>query len=232
MDKMDLFTIRATAKSVRRREVALKVAAVVAAISILFLLIFYGLVHFANSIGNFTVKVIEEEEEYALSISDTPSFENPTTMLHADVLDSMDNITESWIDENVDMIDGAHNGKNYIAYTFYLKNAGTKPVDYLTEINILSVMKGADEAVRVKVYKNGEPVVYAKPQKGSTEPEPNTIPFYSSKVVMSQTTEDFLAGDVVKYTVVVWLEGNDPECIDNIRGGKVRLVMNFEIVGD
>ena len=227
---MDIFTVKATAKLIRRREVALKVSAVVVTISVTILLIFYGLISFANSIGNFTVKISEENEEYGISLCDTASFENPTTVLHADALEEMDNITESWIDEDVDNIDGPHNGKNYIAYTFYIKNVGTRPIDYNVNIKILSVFKGADEAMRVKVYHNGVSTVYAKYQYNTTEPEPNTIPFASSKEVMSQTIERFLAGSIDKYTIVVWLEGNDPECIDDIKGGQVRLVMNFEII--
>ena len=144
----------------------------------------------------------------------------------------MDNITEAWIDENVDEIDGSHNGEeyDYIAYTFYIRNVGTKPIDYNVNIEIVSVMKGADEAMRVKVYKNGIPTVYAKSQKGTNIPEPGTTPFYSDSLVMSQTTERFLAGSIEKYTVVIWLEGNDPECIDNIKGGQVRMLMNFELI--
>lgn len=234
MGKMDIFTVKATAKQIRRREVALKTSTVVASIAITILLIFYGLIHFANSIGNFTVKVSEDSEEYGLSLSENASFENPTTLLHADALDEMDNITEAWIDKNVDNIDGPHNGEeyDYIAYTFYLRNVGTKPIDYNVNIEIISVIKDADEAIRVKVYKNGIPVVYAKPQKNSDVPEPGTIPFYSDRFVMSQTYERFLAGGIDKYTIVVWLEGNDPECIDNIKGGHVRLLMNFEINGE
>lgn len=229
MSKLDLYSVRATAKSIRKREIMLKLAAVIAFVSISILLVFYGLVVFANNIGNFTVKISEKDERYAISICENSSFDNPTTLLHADVLDSMDNITESWIDEDVDQIDGAHNGKNYIAYTFYVKNVGSKPIDYSAEIEILSVKKNADEAVRVKVYKNGVATTYAKPQKNSTIPEPNTTPFYSTKMVMSQINEHFLAGSIDKYTIVIWLEGNDPECIDNIRGGHVRMVMNLEV---
>lgn len=227
MGNMDLFTVKTTAKAVRRREVMLRVSSIVAIIAILLLLLFYCLIYLANSLGDFTVKIAEDSEERYFSLSESPLFENPTTMLHADILDSMDNITESWIDENVDQIDGPHNGKNYIAYTFYVKNTSSKTIDYNVEIVIDAVEKAADEAIRVKVYKNGESTVYAKVQKDSVLPEPNTTPFYSSRLVMSQTEEDFTAGEVHKYTVVVWLEGNDPECIDNIKGGKVKLTMNF-----
>ena len=28
-----------------------------------------------------------------------------------------------------------------------------------------------------------------------------------------------------KYTILIWLEGNDPECIDNIIGGEMKMSM-------
>ena len=32
-----------------------------------------------------------------------------------------------------------------------------------------------------------------------------------------------------KYTVVIWLEGNDPDCIDELIGGTLKLSMDFKI---
>ena len=36
-------------------------------------------------------------------------------------------------------------------------------------------------------------------------------------------------GDVYKRQVI-WLEGNDPDCVDKIIGGTMKLGMNFKIV--
>ena len=48
--------------------------------------------------------------------------------------------------------------------------------------------------------------------------------------ISNQVNEDFESGDVDKYTIVIWLEGNDPECVDAIKGGHVRMVMNFNVI--
>ena len=228
-ERMKPFVIRTTARDVNKRNVLLKVTCIVLLILVLLLGTFYGLSSFVNKAGNFTVW-ISEEDMNRITLSDTPDFAECSTMLEADIIPEMDNITKAWMPANLDEVDGCHNGENYIAYTFYLKNAGINEIDYLSQIDIHAVTLEADNAVRVMVIKNGQETVYAKAQKGSVEPEPDTTPFLSNTVVLSETTEAFAPGAVDKYTVVIWLEGNDPECVDNIKGGVVKMSMNFKVL--
>lgn len=228
-ERIKPFAVRVTARSVRKRNMMLKICGVVLLIVILVLGVLYSCSAFVNKAGNFTVW-IGDEDINLITLSDTADFENCSTMLEADIIDQMDNITKSWMPDNLDEIDGCHNGDEYIAYTFYLKNAGKNEIDYLSTIDIHAVTLEADNAVRVMVIKNGEETVYAKAQKGSNEPEPDTVPFLSNTKVLENTTEAFAPGDVDKYTVVIWLEGNDPECVDDIRGGVVKMSMNFKVL--
>ena len=39
---------------------------------------------------------------------------------------------------------------------------------------------------------------------------------------------NFRVGDVDKYTVVIWLDGDDPECVDKIIGGAVEFGFDFD----
>ena len=226
---MKQFAVKATAKSVRRRNVMLKICLIILLILILLLGAFYALSTFVNKAGNFTVW-ISDDDINLITLSETPDFEKCTTILQADPIRQMDNITKAWMPDNLADVDGRHNGENYIAYTYYLKNAGENEIDYSATIDIHSVTKESDHAVRVMVIKNGEETVYAKAQKGSTEPEPDTVPFLSNTKVLENTTEGFKPGDIDKYTVVIWLEGNDPECVDDIRGGVVKMSMNFDVL--
>lgn len=228
-ERMKPFAVRVTARSVRRRNVMLRIFSIILLIAILLLGISYALSAFVNKAGNFTVW-ISDEDMNLITLSDTADFEKCATVLEADIIPQMDNITKSWMPENLDEVDGCHNGDNYIAYTFYLKNAGENEIDYSSQIDIHAVTKAADNAVRVMVIKNGEETVYAKAQKGSNEPEPDTVAFLSNTQVFKNTTEGFGSGAVDKYTVVIWLEGNDPECIDDIRGGVVKMSMNFKVL--
>lgn len=232
MEKMNIFTMRATAKMISRRKIILKFASIVAGISTLILLLFYGTAVFAQKVGNFTVNVPKESKGYNITLSESPEFDECYNKLFADPIEEMDNTTEIYIPDDVDSDEyyGSHNGFYYLAYTFYVKNMSETAINYNVSIDIEEIIKDADEAIRVKVYHNGVPTVYAKAQKDSIEPEPNTTPFYSSKQVMCVERNDFMKGEVDKYTVVIWLEGNDPQCTDEIKGGKLKFTMNFSIL--
>lgn len=54
-----------------------------------------------------------------------------------------------------------------------------------------------------------------------------TEPFATSKIICTDTREALQPGEIDKFTVVIWLEGEDPECIDDILGGHVELIMKF-----
>lgn len=55
-------------------------------------------------------------------------------------------------------------------------------------------------------------------------------PFESEEVVTSGLETDIAPMDVRKYTVVIWLEGDDPDCTDEKIGGHVGMEMNFQLV--
>ncbi len=137
----------------------------------------------------------------------------------------MDNITESWIPmDEVIKKEGDNSGDNYIAYTYFIKNDGEQKTDYKSKIVVESVIKNVDDAVRVAVFTNGEKKVYAKKAKNGKE-EPNTIAFLSNHLIMEQERNGLEPGQMDRYTILVWLEGKDPECIDDIIGGEMKMSM-------
>ena len=190
---------------------------------------FYGSATLFKEEGAFTVGVLPkllEDEEVAISLCETPDFETPVTALGADGIDEMTNISYKWLPDDLDQYDGSHNGDHYIAYTFYLKNTGTATCNVTERFEVESAVKDADDAVRIRMYKNGEETTYAK-LGADGQPEYGTQPFLDDRVVYEATNEEFEEGAIIKYTLVIWLEGDDPECLDIIRGGKVKMSMTF-----
>ena len=97
---------------------------------------------------------------------------------------------------------------------------------YWSEIVISDVIRNVDEAVRIRVYKDDQYVTYAKARPNGT-PENNTVAFVDDELVAFEHIENFSPGDKIKYTIVLWIEGSDLECTDNILGGEIKVQMNF-----
>ena len=180
-----------------------------------------------EKMGNFTINLNRLELfRKGIAIADNGDFTEPTARLKANTVQDATNISIDDLPKNIDDLDGDHNGKNYMAYTYYVRNAGKEDVGYVATITLDSCAKGAEEAVRVAVWKNGERTVYAMPAKDGGK-EYGCENFESPEVVCSYTEEEFLIGNVDKYTIVIWMEGDDPECVDSIVGGSVEFSMNI-----
>lgn len=185
-----------------------------------------------EKMGNFTINLNRLElYRKGISIASDGDFTEPTARLTAHTVQDATNITLEDLPKDIDEIDGDHNGKNYMAYTYYVRNAGKEDLAYHAIVTLDSCAKGAEEAVRVAIWKNGERVVYAEPAKNG-QAEEGCVNFEDHDIVCSYTEEEFLIGNVDKYTIVIWMEGEDPECVDAIVGGSVEFSMNIDAISD
>lgn len=225
--------------SAKRKKLVNMIIAVLAILAVIIVLItIYG-----QNVGNFVV-AIETEVQLSLSLSETPGFEKPTARLAAVGIKDQTHATYADIPANIAELDGSNNdnaGKRYFAYSFYIKNTSSMTLNYTTEIILNKATKGADSALRVMVIKNDVQKIYAKaketPLSEAGQPEDHlgtgievnymTIPFFSSSTVMREHEMSFPKGAVNKYTVVMWLEGWDEQCVDYIKGAIMRLEMKF-----
>ena len=190
--------------------------------------VLFALSFMQENMGNFTINLNRLELfRRGVAIADNGDFNNATARLAADALDNGTNIAAEDLPDNLDDIDGSHNGKNYVAYTFYIRNAGKTDLGYSAKLKVVSASKGVEKAARVRLYRNGEPTTYAA-AAADGNPEPNTEPFASKDVVTTISHANFRVGDVDKYTVVIWLDGDDPECVDKIIGGAVEFGFDFD----
>ena len=221
--------IKLTAEKVRKRERRLRILKIILLIIVVLLSLIYVVLKLIYEVGSFTVTLDTSYNlEGALVIYENQKQKLCLETLQAESLEFMTNITEAWIPKNLqDGPDGANNGSNYIAYTFYAENQGKEVINYWRTIEIDDVVKNADEAVRVKIIKDGEETTYAKLNKTTGKAEPGTTAFTEDGVVMLEKETNFKPGDVHKYTVVIWLEGEDPDCVDDIIGGEVKMHMNL-----
>ena len=196
-------------------------------IMLVFLIVVYFVLKVVYETGRFTVVLDSSSDMKGAIVMYANKQEKLTRRtLQAEALDFMTNISGDWIPENInDEADGGHNGDDYIAYTFYVENQGDETIHYWYEIIIDDVVKNVDEAIRVAVFLNGEKTVYAKRNSKTNEPEVDTVPFKDEERVFLEQRKDFKSGEIDKFTIVIWVEGDDPECKDNLIGGEMKVHM-------
>lgn len=224
--------LRRTAAEVKRYRMIMRILPIALGCATAALALVYAVTTLYSNYGSFTVSVNKfDNVKYALTLSETPEFSEPISRLNCKASEEITNIDGASLPLDLDMINGEHNGKNYVAYTFYCKNAGEETITYEHQIYIANMTLDIEKAVRVRLYVNGEATDYARTRCDGTGPEPGTTEFVSESIVARGEISDFAPGDVTKYTVVIWLEGNDPECLDNILGGEFKIDMAMSIIG-
>lgn len=202
--------------------------------------------------GSFTISVKDYgDRQYALALCENDEFKARSSRLSAPEIRNATNITYTELPSDLNDVNGSHNGKNYLAYTFYVKNIGTNDCNYKYSLLITRATVGIDAAVRVRVYYNSnyytaktgeydytsEYTDYAKPKTGGNglpEVDPGSrvmTNFFSNDVIVEKQINNFCTGDIAKITVVIWLEGEDPDCNDDVLGGQFKTDMIMEIVG-
>jgi hypothetical protein len=220
-----------TADAIHRRRKVGKLVGLTLIILLLLLIVIYIILQVVYNEGKFTVS-LDSNATLESGINIYESLNDPTgkRKLYSQTIGQMDNISIKWLPENIDAeAEGSHNGENYIAYTFYIENQGVETLNYWYKIIVDDVIKSVDKAVRVMVIKNGERVIYAKANELSGEPEKDTVAFRTDEdgtIVLEERT-NFNPGDRDKFTVVIWIEGDDPDCIDALIGGEIKMHMDI-----
>ena len=171
-----------------------------------------------------------DTEKYGLKLSETVDADRSDSRLSTAIDQKITSLSVLDLPENLDMIDGEHNGKNYLAYTFYLQNAGEATVSYDYDLIISDTTENFDEAVRIRLYKDGEYVDYAKSKTDGMGSEPDTTEFQSTNTVTKCQVEEFKPGDTAKFTVVIWLESSDVDCADQIFEGFASFEMRISVM--
>ena len=223
--------LRRTAKDVRDHKVRMRICSMALGMLGTLAFVLYIVATLYKQSGSFTVSLDKYEmTKYGLTLSETSDMAYNTSHLNTKINEQITNIASEEIPDNVDSIDGAHSGQNYIAYTFYLQNAGEVDVSYEYSVVMSNVTNGIDEAIRLRLYVDGVPTTYAKTKADGTGAEPFTTEFYSANVMAFRRVDNFKVGQKTKFTVVIWIEGSDPECLDWLIGGQMKIDMNMDIV--
>ena len=221
--------VEVEAQKIYKRKLLIKIVKIAFLLLLILISIIYLFLYIIYAGGRFTVSLDKNmSNRKNVFLSEDGNVKNKARKLSADTIEYMDNISIKWLPDNIDTEkNGGHNGDNYIAYTFYVINSGKEKVNYWYEIDIDDTIKNVDEAIRIMIYRNGERTVYAKKSKDTGQAEPGTKKFISSKIAVLEQRKNFKPSSKDRYTVVVWIEGDDPECKNDLLGGEIKLHMDF-----
>ena len=221
--------VKLNSQKIREREIKIKAIKIGLLIMILFLIIIYFILRIVYETGDFTISLDPNfAQKQGLIMYERKEEKEDRRVLKATKLEFMDNISVKWLPDNLDSLgEGSHNGDNYLAYTFYLENKGSDTINYWYNIVVDDVVKNVDKAIRVMLILNGDKKIYAKANETTGEAEPGTIKFYSTQDVLVEGRKDFKPGEVDKFTIVIFIEGDDPDCIDALIGGEMKMHMDI-----
>lgn len=197
------------------------------------------LTYYGSYSGNFIVTMEGDAEKKGIILASTQNFSDSAPILFADSVGGVDDTSFLYIQNelpNILSTDGNYKDphKGFLAYTFYLKNNGQAVVDLDFTYTIKQVGRGTEEAIRFLLIENDTiQRIYYKPDDHSNaylhlydEIEP--IPF-SNTTIFNQTISGFAPREEKKYTIIIYLEGADPDCNDAMLGGSLRTEMVFKI---
>lgn len=226
---MTKFEFNTTSKKIYSRDLRIRIIRLALLILLLFLIVLYFILAVIYSAGRFTIILDKNLSwEKGIVIYENLAEKVISKELSAEPMEKMDNISAKWLPDNIDTeAEGSHNGKNYIAYTYYIENQGKDVIDYWYKIVIDDIILNVDDAVRVKLYLNGNATTYAKLNGYSEQPEVDTKAFYSNDTIVYEARENFNPGDIDRFTIVIYIEGDDPDCTNALLGGEIMMHMDI-----
>lgn len=225
--------VKFTAEKLDKREKRIKLVSKLLIILILFILFLFAILSLVYQGGNFTITLDPQFSlKSGLKMYDNAELKDDKIKLYANEIDFMDNISIDWLPNNLhEHSGGTNNGENYISYTFFIENNGLQAVNYWYEVEIVDVIRNVDEAVRFMIYQNETKTVYAKMNALTNREEEGTKAFYNEKKAVLEQRKAIMPNEIDKYTIVMWIEGDDPDCLDNLIGGelkvKVRIIESY-----
>lgn len=58
------------------------------------------------------------------------------------------------------------------------------------------------------------------------------VNFKSDAIIEEKMRYDIAPGEIHKYTIVIWVEGDDPDCTDELMDGHLGLELNFQLIDE
>lgn len=176
----------------------------------------------------------------SIHISDSSGLESLSKQLSADCF--VDKIGVTYEEINFEEILKSQGqyidpDQKYLAYSFYVKNTGTETVSIDYAMRLTKASNWMAEYVRVLIIEDDtEYKLYQKPDHPDADnnlPQYNELPiainFESETFIFRDEINEFKAGQVKSFRIIIWLEDLDPDISDNPQSGSFETQIYFSI---
>ena len=208
-----------------------------------------GFTIYGNKVGNFVIQV-DLNDNVRLSLSQKEDLSDASSRIVTSGINDQMDATYDFIPNDIAAGIGLKNdtkNRRYVAFSFYLLNNSSRAIDYRASIDIIDMVGDPLSVLRVMVIVDDQDksagTIYAVPEteegaaimnanfenEGFTKYTTQDIVAVDGefKEVMHIDVKDFAKGGQTKYTIVMWLEGNDPQCTNDRFGDRIKMEMNF-----
>ena len=232
-----------------RRLKVMRVSTVAIIVSLILLLIFAGFTIYGNKVGNFVINVDSIHSEIRLSLSSQSNLSKQTDRLAYNSVMALNDTSNSFLPEDISSrgfgnVSDFENG-NYLAYTFYLINNSDRAVDYDMDLMLVDTVGDPLGMLRVMLIEEENDTfdasnrIYALGESSAENEErlqselQNLLPYRTENFLLGENkifsvnAKDFAAGAYRKYTVVMWLEGCDPDCTNEKLGSRAKVQLDI-----
>ena len=201
------------------------------------------LAYFGQNVGSFSIKLGDDLTSRQIFISEKEDFSWYDSRLEAaSVKDAAPISYIPWVknnENNFKKTDGAMIAcdNSIISYTFYLKNMGREIVNVMQQCSITGKNDGLELVTWLEYFEDdNEGIVY----QGGNVPDKASDPFFErypdpklydleNNIAYENKFYDLHPGDVKKFTLITWVDSQDPDLSEEILGGTIRFEIYFSL---
>ena len=230
-----------------RRLKVMRVSTVAIVSTLIILLFFAGFTIYGNKVGNFVINV-GSSSDVNLALSAHEDLSGQTNRLAYSALMALSDTTYQDLPEDISgkglgNISDTANGE-YMAYSFYLINNSDRSVDCDFSMELLDTVGDPLGLMRVMLIEEDNGTffdgnrIYALAEQ-DTEALQREFEKYNCKMystedflmdeskIFSIILRDFEAGAARRFTILIWLEGCDPDCDNAHLGSRAKLQVDI-----
>ncbi|MDE5566759.1 MAG: hypothetical protein K2H02_00305 [Anaeroplasmataceae bacterium] len=197
--------------------------------------------------GHFVIQVESGDVRKSVKLTESLEDKRPSSRLEAPSLSGMTNTTYDYFYHK---LSDYHNAEgltidedlHIYAYSFYVINDSAESVEVKSTLYLSNVTKNLDKGMRVMTLISKEGAAdyqvngcYQAPDE--VEPSeaygsnyPAVTEFVDKDRVFEERISSFDPDTYIKYTVIFWIEGKDPDTTDDLWNGSIRFTLKLSIL--